>query len=126
MLLVNFSHPLTDVQREHLESMTRQSFDQIIDVPVQFDEKTPFPKQAEDLVVGVPLTSAEWQTSPLLVVLPSLNFIAALLLAELHGRMGFFPAIVRLRPVEDSLPRQYEVAEILNLQDVREKARGRR
>ncbi len=126
MLLVNFSHPLTDVQREHLESVTRQSFDQIIDVPVQFDEKIPFPKQAADLVVGVPLTSAEWQTSPLLVVLPSLNFIAALLLAELHGRMGFFPAIVRLRPVEDSLPRQYEVAEILNLQDVRDKARERR
>ncbi len=126
MLLVNFSHPLTDMQREHIESVTRQSFDQIIDVPVQFDEKIPFPKQAADLVVGVPLTSAEWQTSPLLVVLPSLNFIAALLLAELHGRMGFFPAIVRLRPVEDSLPRQYEVAEILNLQDVRDKARERR
>jgi hypothetical protein len=57
------------------------------------------------------------------VVLPSLNFIAALLLAELHGRMGYFPPVVRTRPVEGSLPRRFEVAEILDLQGRRETAR---
>ena len=35
------------------------------------------------------------------VVPPALNFITAVLLAELHGRMGYFPAIVRLRPVAE-------------------------
>jgi hypothetical protein len=48
------------------------------------------------------------------------------LLAELHGRCGYFPAAVRLRPVPDSVPPRFEVAEIVNLQAVREKARGRR
>jgi len=62
----------------------------------------------------------------LLVVLPSLNFIAAALLAELHGRMGYFPPIVRTRPVADVLPRRYEVAEILDLQSIREQARKQR
>ena len=47
-------------------------------------------------------------------------------LAELHGRMGYYPPVVRLRPVPDSLPPRYEVAEILNLQAVRDDARRKR
>jgi len=58
--------------------------------------------------------------------LPSLNFIAALLLAELHGRMGYFPPILRLRPAEGSVPPRYAVAEILNLQALRDAARLKR
>jgi len=60
------------------------------------------------------------------VVLPSLNFIAAQLLAELHGRMGYFPPVVRTRPVAGAVPRRYEVAEILDLQMTREGARRNR
>src|SRR5262245_61920180 len=58
----------------------------------------------------------------MLVSLPSLNSIVALVLAELHGRMGYFPALVRLRPMTESVPPQFEVAEILNLQAVRDAA----
>ncbi len=49
-----------------------------------------------------------------------------LLLAELHGRMGYFPSILRLRPVRDSLPPAFEIAEILNLQALRDRARQRK
>ena len=38
--------------------------------------------------------------------------------------MGYFPAMVRLRPLTGSVVRQFEVAEILDLQQLRE--RGRR
>jgi len=48
---------------------------------------------------------------------------AVTLLAYLHGLMGYFPAVIRLRPVEGSTPPQYEVAEVINLQAVREEAR---
>jgi hypothetical protein len=61
-----------------------------------------------------------------LVNLPALAPAAAALLAELHGRMGYFPAIVRIRPVAGSTPPAYEVAEIINLQAVRDAARERR
>ncbi len=37
--------------------------------------------------------------------------------------MGYFPACIRLRPVPESLPPRFEVAEILNLQAVRDAAR---
>jgi hypothetical protein len=78
------------------------------------------------LVDSVDLAPSDWQTQPLLVVPPSLNFIAVTLLAELHGRMGYFPPVVRLRPVAGSTPTRYEVAEIINLQQVRDEARSRR
>jgi hypothetical protein len=57
---------------------------------------------------------------------PSLNYIAVVLLAELHGRCGYFPAHLRLRPVQGSIPPRFEVAEVLDLQTVRNGARRRR
>lgn len=60
------------------------------------------------------------------MVLPALNYAAGVMLAEIHGRMGHFPAIVRLRPVTEGLVTEYDVAEIINLEVVRSKARSRR
>jgi hypothetical protein len=51
---------------------------------------------------------------------------AFVLLAELHGRIGHFPALIRLRPLPGSTPTTYEVAELINLQAIREDARRRR
>ena len=126
MLILNFAHPLTDAQKAQIEALTGASIERIVTVPVHFDNAQPFLPQLEQLMSQVPLTPEEWQTTAILVNPPSLNFITALLLAELHGRMGYFPPIVRLRPVPGAVPPRYEVAEILNLQAVREMARERR
>jgi len=40
--------------------------------------------------------------------------------------MGYFPPVLRLRPVKDALPPRFEPAEILNLQALRDQARSRR
>jgi hypothetical protein len=126
MILLNFSHPITARQREQLHTMLGTSIDRTIDLPIQFDEQQPFGAQLEALLETVPLSADEWQSEPLIMALPSLNFIAALLLAELHGRMGYFPTVIRMRPVEGATPRRYEIAEILDLQATREAARKRR
>ncbi len=123
MFLLNFSHPLTPAHLAQLEALTGAAVTRVIAVPAQFDTGQPFVPQVEAMLAQVPLTADEWQTAPLLVVPPALNFITAVLLAELHGRMGYFPAIVRLRPVAESVPPRFEVAEVINLQAVREKAR---
>jgi hypothetical protein len=55
----------------------------------------------------------------LLVNPPSFYYyIAVTLLTELHGRYGYFPAGLRLRPVEDDVPLRYKVAEVINPQTV--------
>jgi hypothetical protein len=126
MILLNFSHPLTPAQIDDIKALTGQHIEQVYELPVQFYNDQPFLPQLAELAARIPLSAAELQTAPVLVNLPSLNFIAALLLAELHGRMGYFPPVLRLRPIPESLPPQYEVAEILNLQAVRDSARRAR
>lgn len=123
MILLNFSHPLTPAQLAQIEAITGAAVERVIAAPAQFDTGRPFAPQVLDLLAQVPLTAEEWQTTPLLIVPPALNFITAVLLAELHGRMGYFPPIVRLRPAPESLPPRFEVAEVINLQAVREAAR---
>lgn len=126
MILLNFSHPLTPAQRAQIETLTGEPVDRLIDAPAQFDPAQPFADQAAALADACGLAPAEWQTEPLLLVPPALNFIAVTLLAELHGRMGYFAPVVRLRPVAGALPPRYEVAEIINLQKVRDGARNKR
>jgi hypothetical protein len=126
MILLNFSHPLTGAQRAQIEAATGRSVERLVEVVVQFDHAQPFADQVRAVVDGLDLAPAEWQTEPILVNPPALNTIAVTLLAELHGRMGYFPPMLRLRPVAAALPPEYELAEIINLQAVRDAGRTRR
>jgi len=126
MILLNFSHPITAKQLEQIEYLTAQKIERLIEINCQIDHGQPLTSQVRALAEQVTLSSFEWQSRPLLVNLPALNFGAAVLMAELHGRCGYFSPVIRLRPVAGCLPPQYEVAEILNLQEIRENARCRR
>jgi len=68
------------------------------------------------------ISPEEWQTLSMVVNPPSLHWVAVTLLAEIHGRCGYFPALLRLKQAGGTLPNGYEVAEDLNLQEVRERA----
>lgn len=126
MIILNFAHPLNDAQLEQVRDMTGEPVDDVIDVPSQIDIAQPLAPQIVEKVSGLPLDAAAWQHEALLVNPPALNFSAAVLLAELHGRMGYFPPCLRLRPVPEALVPRFEVAEVLNLQQLREAARLRR
>jgi len=126
MIILNFSHPLTQEHIGQIEALTGQGVEQVIEVKTQFDYKRPFAEQVAELVDSIGFIPQEWQTMPLIINPPSLNFIAITLLAELHGRMGYFPACIRLRPITGSTPPQFEVAEVINLQGVREGGRKAR
>jgi hypothetical protein len=126
MLLLNFAHPFTPAQLEQLAKLSGAAVERVLDLRTQFDHTRPFVEQAHALVEQAGLTPAQWQTTPLLVNPPALNVVACLVLAEMHGRMGYFPTVVRLRPVPGTTPPAFEVAELLNLHHVREQARAQR
>jgi hypothetical protein len=126
MIVVNFAHVLTSAHLAAVERLTGKVVAKVMEVKTHFDETQPFAEQARTLVDSAGLTPEQWQTEPLLVNLPSYNYAAALVLAEVHGRTGYFPTVLRLRPVADSMPQQFEVVEVLNLQAAREEARRRR
>jgi hypothetical protein len=126
MILINFAHPLTPNHLAVIEELVGKPVERVVGVRTEFDNQRPFVEQAGALVEAAGLSSEEWQTLPLLINLPSHSTIAALVLAELHGRTGYFPAILRMRPVTGSAPPQFELAEVLDLQRVREAARKSR
>jgi len=124
--IINFGHPLTEEQKQSIERITQASIEQIIAITPQFDNSLSYAEQCVELIDRVGLTPEQWQGLRLLVVPPSFAPIASCVIAELHGRMGYFPPIVRLRPIANCVPPQFEVAEIINLQAIREEARSRR
>lgn len=126
MIILNFSHPLTEEHLARIEALAGEKVERVIEIPAQLDPGMPFAPQVAALADRAGLSPREWQTLPLLVNPPSLNFIAVTLLAELHGRMGYFPTVIRLRPAPGSTPPRFEVAELIHLQAVRDQARERR
>ena len=126
MILLNLSHPLTPNHLTQIEALTGKKVERVVGLDSQIDPQQPLVPQATALADQAGLSPAEWQSLPLLVNPPSLNFVAVTLLAELHGRCGYFPSCVRMRPVSESVPPRYEVAEVLDLQAVRDEARRRR
>jgi len=126
MILLNFAHPLTEAHHAQIEALIGQTIERVVKIGNQIDPQQPLALQTATMADECGLSPSEWQTLPLLINPPALSFSAVALLAELHGRCGYFPACLRMRPVPGSVPPRYEVAEVLDLQTVRDRARQQR
>lgn len=126
MLLINFSHPLTKDQLFQIETNTEAHIQNVITMHCQLDHNRQFGEQIDNLIEQVGLTGEDWQKTPVIINPPGLTYAASVVISNLHGRMGYFPPILRLKPVEETLYRSFEFAEILNLQSVRDNARLKR
>lgn len=121
--LVNFSHPMTDAQLDAIAARLGEPVTRVIDVPTHFDPARPFGDQAAELLDRVDVA---WETTPVLINLPSFAPISAVVLARLHGLMGHFPAIVRLQPVSNAGVTIFAFTEIISLDGVRLNSRRER
>lgn len=126
LMLLNFSHPITDKQQADIEALAGMTIEQVVDIPVQVDTALPLVPQIVALVDSCALSAHDWQTLPIAINPPGLATAAVVLMAEIHGRRGGFPATVRLRPVTSGQITRYDVAEVINVQSVRDSARSRR
>ncbi len=126
MILLNFSHPITDAQRAQIESLAGSPLSRLIEIMPQFANGEALQSQIAALADRAGLSPRAWQTEALIVNLPGLAPAAAGMLAEIHGRIGHFPSILRLAPRAGANPPAYDVVEIINLQAWREDARTRR
>ncbi|VTS00816.1 CRISPR-associated protein Csx15 [Tuwongella immobilis] len=126
MQILNFGHPLTDGQVAAVQELAGQTVEGVISIATQFDHAQPFAGQAQQLLQSEKLREFPWQTGKFIVNPPSLAIIAATLLAELQGLCGYLPTVIRLRPVAGAVPLEFEVAELISLQQLRDAARTRR
>jgi len=126
MIVVNFSHPLSDNQLNVIAHLCNCQVAQVVRVLTHFEHSIEYAEQAARLVDGAGLAADTWQTERLVIVPPSLAAIACLLVAEVHGRAGYFVPIVRLSPRPNTVPPVFDVVEVLDLAAQREAARNRR
>ncbi len=124
MLVLNFSHPLTPDNLVQLGGFFPFNFD-VRQIKVQLSFNEPFVPQVKEIVNSVGLTPTEWQTESIVINLPVMSSATAILLAELHGRMGYFPTIMRLSSTQVAPP-VFAVTEVIGLQNVRNEARKER
>lgn len=127
-IIVNFSHPISEELCQQICSKTNLYIAEVVEppkIPVNFDEEKEFEQQVREVVDKIGLTIDEWQELYILVNVPGFAPITAALIAEMHGRMGHFPKVLRLKRSQDNSNR-YEFAEIIELQRVRDFARQRK
>jgi hypothetical protein len=124
MKIINFSHPITQEQVAQIASLLNITPDQIqvITVPVNLDLEAELAPQIANLVDNVGLTGLEWQTIPFVVNLPGLSVAAAMIIAEIGGRAGYLPHVIRL--VREGVG--WSVKEVIDLQSIRNTARRAR
>lgn len=125
MLILNYAHPLTDEQQTQITALVGKT-PEVCDIPTHIDRSLPLAEVAAALADAARLSQHQWQTTPLLLNPPALTPVATALLAELHGRCGYFPSIINVRPIAGAVPPRYEIGEIVSLNDIRDHARASR
>lgn len=126
MIIVNFSHPLTEAQRSQIEELSGHRVERIIEVRVQLDLAVPLAPQVAKVIDATGLTPEQWESEAIVVNPPSLSYAAATIISELHGRMGHFPTILCVAPVSAGGITEYRVTQLVDLQQARNDARTRR
>jgi len=126
--VLNYSgHPVLPGQKLEIEKRMYWTSCDVINVMFgNVPEDHNFATTIIQAVEGTSLSPEEWQTTPLVVIPPGYSAIWSVVLAELHGRLGYFPDVVRLRPAPSGSAEKFEVAEILNLGEIRHLSRHKR
>jgi hypothetical protein len=127
-VIINFTHPITESQMVQISNKTGIYISDVIQpvkIPIHFNENISFEEQARSVIDELGITEEEWQELPILINVPGFASITAALIAEIHGRMGHFPKIIRLKRASSDANR-YEFEEIIQLQRIRDNARARR
>ncbi len=124
VVVLDFAHPLTGDQQQQLSELLGDAELDVRYCPVQFDMTVPLAPQVVAVVDSVGLTPVEWQTLPIAILAPGLASAAVVLIAEIHGRRGSFPALVVLGRTDDSAVSGWQVVDVVDVQAIRDSARA--
>lgn len=124
-IIINFSHPFIE-SKEELEEVLDCRIKKIIEIEPNFDLEKDLEPQVDELIEDARLTPKEWQSPFIMVNVPHYPPATAIFIANFHGRSGHFPTIIYRPPVKKGGVTSYPVKGAIDLQAVRDRARGRR
>ncbi|ACA60320.1 CRISPR-associated protein Csx15 [Candidatus Desulforudis audaxviator] len=123
VIAINFSsHPLTSFQQEQLRERFHVHIEELIELPVHFLAQEDLKPQAKKWIEEVGLALEEWSEKNIVLILPGLAPGAATILAAIHGLRGGFPKILWVYQAPNDRT-QYEVAQVVDLQALRDMGR---
>ncbi len=121
-VVINFGHPITPSQKEQLgEQLGGEVVVRELSVQYSLDTPDALTAQVRNQVAAAGLTAEQWQEGRYVVGLPGHAGAAMIVLAAIHGRSGGFPRIFR---TEGTPAAGFDVTEIVDLQDIRNRAQA--
>jgi hypothetical protein len=118
MILINFGAAFRPLQISQAEAFLHEPITRVIDLSINVDPDQEMLPQFKQRMVKLKLGNLDLRAEPVVVNLPQQNYLAVMILAELHARMGYFPRIIRTRMKASGILPYYEVAEVIDLQAI--------
>lgn len=115
MIVLNFSHPITEEHKEQLQKIANVGVKRVIEIHTQLDLNQPLWPQIENLVNQIDLTPEEWQKEYLVFIPPGLSVAAVMVVMALYSKSQRFLPMVVMRPQKGVTPPRFEVGEIVVL-----------
>ena len=116
-IVLNFSgHPVLPGQLKTIEKLLQWPSTRVMDVQVGTIAED---RNIVKAIEKIDLSPVQWQTTSIVAIPAGYSAIWSVVLAEIHGRLGYFPDVVHLRPSSAVTGEKFEVAEIMNLRQVR-------
>lgn len=122
-VVLNFSHPFTDEQKVEIANllgimMEEVQFQTNLSIQYQYENTEELVAQVMRQVASVGLSGSDWQTQRIVVNLPAHSGGAMIALTEMHGRMGYFPTVLRVERADDG----FHFTEVVDLEALRLRA----
>lgn len=123
VVVLNFSHPITEVQKGEIAGLLGVTpFDvkvrEGLSKQYRYVTTLNLVEQVRDQVADARLAPSNWQEKLIIVNLPAHSGGAMIALAEMHGRMGYFPTVLRIERAEDG----FHFTEAIDLEQLRLRA----
>jgi hypothetical protein len=118
MILINFGAAFKPLQISQAEAFLHEPLTRVIDLSINVDPDQEMRPQFKKSMAKLKLSNLDLRAEPVVVNLPQQNYLAVMVLAELHALMGYFPCIIRTRMKASGILPYYEVAEVIDLQAI--------
>lgn len=124
MTLLNLAEPLTKEDISAIAALSGKTVRKLLQIKPVFSDRLPLVPQVRTFISGLDMSEKEWKSTSLVVCLPADSVVAAIMVAEIAGRRGRTPSVVRF--IRDGNTGRPEPSEVISLHEVRKEVRQER
>lgn len=120
MIILNLAEPLSTEDASVIAALAGRRLRGVRNFQPKFSDDLPLAPQVRNFVDLMGFSPKEWQTMSMVLCLPEDSVVATIIVAEVAGRRGRTPTVVRFR--SDAGSGKREPSELISLHEVRKDA----